>query len=405
MRGRPRILLALAGLAALSLFVATPWLRGWLGWPRAPTPGSVLGAAIADVETGRLTTPLIREVPGSGETEVTFLAQAADGVPPRIVSDATGWGEQPGDGFSFEVGRMAAVARADSRGRPSHWYFLRTRVARGARIEYLVAYAVGDYRVDPHNPRRAQFRGGDPASEFVTPGYVAPPEERLSTRVPVGQAMETTVESRALSGTVPVVVYTPPGYGEDGHYPVAVFHDRVHWGREGAGPRLLDRLIADGTIEAVVAVFADSGRPGDENVPAVRAFLDEELPRWVRLRYSVTEQAGKRAILGVSYGAKDALEAATGAGAPYGRVGLLIPGRRLQPHDIEALAARSAGRLQLAVLAGRYDAPNLETARRVRQAFAAAGHSVRYVEVPEGHNPAAWRTHAGEILAILFPPQ
>lgn len=396
-----RLSIVLAGLVPLAALAY--WAQAERRRPE--TPPSALASAIADIEAGRTTTPLVRAVADGGAFEVTFLARSASGIAPRIVSDATGWGEQPGEGFSFEVGRMTPVEGTDARERPSGWHVLVARLAPQARIEYLVAYALGDYRVDPYNPRRARFRSGSPASELVTPGYVPPPGLAESPRVATGAVIETSVESRTLAGAVPAVVYTPPGYARGGAYPVAVFHDRLHWGREGDGPRLLDWLIARGALEPLVAVFVDSGRTGDEHVPAVRTFLGEELPRWLAARYGVTRNAGGRAVLGVSYGAKDALEASTGAVASYARVGLLIPGRRLQPPDIEALAARPGPRLHVVILAGSYDTPNLQAARGVRTAFAGAGHAVRYIEVPEGHNAATWRDHAGEVLTALFPPR
>lgn len=402
---RALILLVLAGLAAAA---ALAWQVGArLASSRASGAGAWLAAAIADVEAGRATTPLVRERPGSHEVAVTFLARASAGVPPRIVSDATGWGEQPGEGFSFAVGRMAAVEGTQGPGARSTWYVLDTRVARGARIEYLLAYTPGDYRPDPHNPRRARFRPpGSPASEFVAPGYAPPADPLTAASDRVGTLAGARIDSRALSGPVTAAVYTPPGYPRGRAYPVAVFHDRLNWGREGDGPRLLDRLIADRRIDPVVAVFPDSGRPGDENVPAVRTFLGEELPRWLASRYDVTSRVEERAIVGVSYGAKDALEAAAaGSGAAYGRVALFIPGRRLRTADIDELSRRPTARLRVAILAALYDAPNLATARSVRQVFASAGHEVHYVEVPEGHNAAAWRDHAGEILATLLPPR
>ena len=398
MRARTR-LQALAGAAVL--VVAGVWASGVFhqrerGKPRgAPAP---LLAAVASVEAGRRTTPLI-EATANGEFKVTFLARSSQGQAPRIVSDATGWGEGPDESFSFSAGTMTRIGERD-------WYSLEAHVAPRSRIEYLVAYAPGDYRVDPHNPRQAALRGGGPASEFVTPGYVPPPKlDELPAEL-AGRTAGATLHSRALSGPVDVIVYTPPGFRGDGNHPVAVFHDRLQWGRDGEGPRVIDRLIARAEIEPIVTVFAGSGRPESEvGAGAIRTFLTGELLAWLSARYAVTGEADRRAILGVSYGAKDALEAASGPSAAYHRVGLLIPGRRLRPADIETLAAQPTNHLQVAILAGLYDAPNLETARRLREAFTAAGHAVHYLEVPEGHNAATWRNHAGEILAPLFPPR
>jgi enterochelin esterase-like enzyme len=353
-------------------------------------------AAIADIEAGRRTTPLVEEPTARGNAVVTFLARRADGRLPRIVSDVTGWGDLVDGTFDLKVGTMTRVGRTD-------WYSLTTGVAPGARIEYLIAYAPGDYRPDPCNPRRPSLRGGGPASEFVVPGYAPPPEFEDPPVAPAGLVSDVQVDSRALGGPRPATVYTPPGYRRDGAYPLAVFHDGLNVARLAQAPRVLDWLIARKAIEPLVAVFVDTWpHSGDERMrEPIRTFLTAEVPSWLAARYGVTTSASSRAILGVSFAAKDVLDAAVN-GAAFDHVGLLIPGRRLSPADIAAMAAHPGRRLQVTILAGRYDAANLPTARQARQALAGAGHAVDYIDVPEGHNMATWRNHLGEVLVSLF---
>jgi len=291
---RQRVAFALAAFA------------GWLA------PGSALshnaravritlGAAVVEVAAGRETTPLISRPASGGEVTVTFLAQRRGRQVPRIVSDVTGWGEHTDGTFDFNAGRMTRVGRTD-------WYSLQAKVAPRARIEYLVAYGATDYRLDPHNPRRVagpQF-GGVSASEFVTPGYVPPPEFTDRPISPAGLITDATVESRVLGGPCPLIVYTPSAYREDGNYPVAVFLDS----RAGQVSRVLDWVIAHEAIEPIVAVFVVP-QPRDPEAgatPPVSAFVTDELLPWLASRYAVTRSAEKRAILGISYEAKDALD-------------------------------------------------------------------------------------------------
>jgi hypothetical protein len=124
-------------------------------------------------------------------------------------------------------------------------------------------------------------------------------------------------------------------------------------------------------------------------------------------RYGVSRSAGKRAIIGTSFGAKDALDAAFssgGAAEGLGRLGLLIPGRRIGRADIDAIAERRNHHLRVAIVAGQYDRANVATARNVRQALADAGHTVDYAEVPEGHSAVTWTNHLGGLLVSLFGP-
>lgn len=136
----------------------------------------------------------------------------------------------------------------------------------------------------------------------------------------------------------------------------------------------------------------------------MRTFLNREVPAWMAAHYTVSANAENRAVLGVSAWARRAAEAALASPA-FGRVGLLIPGRRvaLEPNLEEAIA-KSSRRLHVAILAGLYDRANLATAVSLRRAFTEAGRKVDYIEVAEGHNPTAWRDHVAKVLVALFKP-
>jgi enterochelin esterase-like enzyme len=400
----PRSRLLVVAVAGLVLAAAGAWLLT-PGRSEEPEPGGAgprprpdrasdpLEAVIADVEAGRRTTPLVAATIPGDQVTVTFLARRAGGEAPRIVSDVTGWGEHADGTFDFHAGTMTRVGETD-------WYSLDTKVERGARIEYLVAYGMTDYRPDPHNPRRAGPE--PPASEFVTPGYVPPQELTDPPVAPGGRVVETSLESRALGGARRVLVYTPPGYRRGSTCPLAVFHDRF---RAEDVPRVLDWLIARGDIEPIIAVFTETTPYGEapRSGEPVRTFLAEELPRWVTSRYGTAKTADSRAILAISYGAKDALDAAITSRA-FHRLGLLIPGRRITADDLVAAAESPAPRLRVAILAGRYDLANVPTARALQQALASAGHRVEYTEVPEGHSPRTWRNHLRGVLVSLFGP-
>jgi enterochelin esterase-like enzyme len=358
-----------------------------------------LESVIAEIEAGRTNTPLIvQPAPGSDAT-VTFLLKSTNGQVPRIVSDVTGWGEAPDDSyFDMTIGTMTQVGSTD-------WFRLETRVAPGARIEYLVVHGQTDYRVDPNNPRQAWVRGDHEISEFVTPDYLPPQEFAYPPLAPGGRTFEGTIDSRALGAPRRALVYLPPGYSKGGTYPVAVFHSGWGVAHEGQAPRVLDWLITRGKIEPIVGLFLEShltGDPDNHEGPPMRAFLTEEAPAWLASRIGITARADQRAVLAISYSTKDAIDAALAPTQAYGRLGLLIPGRRLKTADLEAFSRQPGRRLQVAILAGLYDQANLATAQNARQALADAGHAVEYIEVPEGHNGTTWRDHLSDIFVSLF---
>ena len=370
---------------------------------RCPDPpgaaGRSLESAIAEIEAGRATTPLIVQPAPGSDTTVTFLVKSSEGQVPRIVSDVTGWGESPDDStFDLTIGTMTRLGSTD-------WYRLETRLESRARIEYLVVHGEADYRVDPNNPRRAWSRGGHAISEFVTPDYLPPQELADPPVAPGGRTVEAVIDSHALGAQRRVLVYLPPGYRDGGVYPVAVFHSGWGVAREGQAPRVLDWLIARREIQPIVGLFLESYLAGDDDNhegPPLRAFLTEEAPAWLAARYGVTVCADEWAVLAISYGAQDALDAALAPAQAYGRLGLLIPGRRLTTAHLEEFAQHRGRRLRVAILAGRYDAANIATAQNAWHTLADAGHAVEYIEVPEGHNPTTWRDHLRDVLVSLF---
>jgi enterochelin esterase-like enzyme len=394
---------AVAALRTAGAVLVLPLIAASCG-PAPPAETSddrALEAAVADVEAGRRTTPLIHQPEEGGDARVTFLVKSSGDETPRIVSDATGWGGRPDDSFFDEtIGTMSRLGSSD-------WYWLEARVAPGARIEYLVVEGAADYHLDPNNPRHTDFSGGHLYSVFTTSGYVPPPELEGPRALPAGTVTQETISSRALGGPRRVIVYLPPGFRDGMTCPVAVFHSGVRVAEEGEAPRTLDWLIAHRAIEPLVAIFLESyvrGDPSNHEGPPLRAFLNHEVPSWIASRHPVLAREDRWAILAISYGAKDALDAALDPAGPYRRLGLLIPGRRLRPADLERLVGTGGHRLRAAVLAGRYDTCNLPTARATRRALTAAGHAVDYIEVPEGHTPTTWRNHLRDVLISLFPP-
>jgi enterochelin esterase-like enzyme len=45
---------------------------------------------------------------------------------------------------------------------------------------------------------------------------------------------------------------------------------------------------------------------------------------------------------------------------------------------------------------------NIDTARNTRRVLADTGHTVDFIEVPEGHNPTTWRNHLSDVLVSLY---
>jgi len=276
------------------------------------------------------------------------------------------------------------------------------RLDQAARIEYLFAYGVGDFRVDPRNPRKVQRATGD-ASEVVGSSYVAPPEFHEPPSAPAGRITEEVVRGQIV-GDRHVSGSTPPGKAPDRNIRLAVFTDGSLVVKTGEGPRGFDWLIAHDAIHPLIAVFVDPvSRTDDFKTDApMRDFVASELMTWIADRYSVTPLAADHAIIGISAGARGALAAMAAYPNVFGKCGLMIPAVTVLDTSKIPVRQSEAAQLEFVVLAGAYDHLNRGAAHLVRDEAKARGHAVKYIEVPEGHSTITWKTHMRDVLTTLF---
>ncbi len=378
---RLRLVVALVALVGVFAFLSKT--------ASAPEGDKVERAALPAIASGQTAVPVVH-----GE-QVTFYAQGDAGSSPRVISDLTGWGERAGGDFDFTVGRMHAIAG-------TNWFTLTARLDQAARIEYLFAYGVGDFRVDPRNPRKVKRATGD-ASEVVGSNYAAPPEFHEPPAAPAGRITEAMVRGQIV-GERHVIVYTPPGYDPSRQYRVAVFHDGSLVVNTGEAPRVLDWLITHDAIHPVIGVFVDPVSRVDDfgrDAP-MRDFVASELMTWISDRYSVTPLSADHAIIGISAGARGALAAMAAYPNTFGKVGLMIPVVDVLDTSTIPFRQSEAAQLEFVVLAGAYDQLNRGAAQLVRDESKTRGHVVKYIEVPEGHSTITWKTHIRDVLIALF---
>jgi enterochelin esterase-like enzyme len=351
-------------------------------------------AVIADIEAGRLTTPLVSPAGPGGRVDVTFYAKGEGDSAPRVISDISGWGERPDGTFDFGIGRMQPVSG-------SSWFRLSARAESAARIEYLFSYGAGDYRPDPHNPRTVE-RAGGVASEAVMPAYLDPPVFTDPPTAPAGRVSEAMVDGPG--GPRRVIVYLPPGYGPLRKYPVIVVHDGALVVNRGEAPRVLDWLMAHERMRPAVVLFVEpASRADDYKAGApMRDFVAGPLLAWASAEYSVSPLTTDRAIIGISAGARAALDAVGAHPGAFGRIGLLIP---VAEQDVLlTLPERdpAAEPIDAVIVEAKYDALYRRHALEAARVLKSLGHRAALIEVAEGHSQATWRTHLADVLVRLF---
>ena len=107
-------------------------------------------------------------------------------------------------------------------------------------------------------------------------------------------------------------IYLPEGYDSRADHPVIFLTDGQNYIRRGDMPRILNRLISDGKIEPVIAVFVDARDPDNLelnrrrtqffcNVDYLQFYTDELIPT-LEKNYPVVENREGRTIMGLSFG-------------------------------------------------------------------------------------------------------
>lgn len=177
-----------------------------------------------------------------------------------------------------------------------------------------------------------------------------PPDFLDTQNVAHGSTRDETYYSTALRQNRQVLVYTPPTY-ESSRDPLPVlylyqgaFDTRYSWVIEGRLPQILDNLLAQGKAVPMIVVVPDAHALPIETTPMTspdfwanfsqywernQTAADEELFNdiipFIQSHYRISNQAGERAIAGLSMGALQAIASGIGHLGYFSWIGAFSP--------------------------------------------------------------------------------
>ena len=323
-----------------------------------------------------------------------------------------------GDGGEDEVRLVGDFATKghydiywDERGLPmprvaegSPLFVARLEVEPDARLDYAFAVA-GERIADPLNPRRLfSGSGGGEVSELVMPGYRFDPA--LSPAGEVERGTLHTVDEPWVAA--PITVYLPPGASVARRYPVLYVADGSAW-RDLLGlPDLLDRLIAGGEIEPLVAVMIDPPKQR-----SVSYFYDRDLLAYLERvvahvddRFPTRRGAAHRVHAGTSAGGRASLFAVLERPDLFVRAAALSPALHgplsyWQPY-LDGTKQPPTG-AEVWLSAGTYEPGIAADAEAMAQLLRRHGIAPTLVTTREGHSFGTWRNLVPRMLRALFP--
>ncbi len=253
----------------------------------------------------------------------------------------------------------------------------------------------------------------------LQPLIMPPPEDAR------GSVEKHRLESAVLGKSRAVYVYSPAGYDPDGDaLALGIWSDAWVYSQIVPVPTILDKLIAEGAIEPMVAVVVDhptlDARMEElslpEPLPPFARFVTDELLPWIRRSYRVTTDPRRTMLAGGSNGgdmaAAIALQRPDLFGAVLSQSGTFgrSPDGNPEPEWLARLVAESdpkavrfyleAGRLETDP--GGSSVPILVANRHLRTVLRAKGYEVTLAEYSGGHQPVCWRGTLGQgITAVM----
>jgi enterochelin esterase-like enzyme len=278
------------------------------------------------------------------------------------------------------------------------------RVEPDARLDYQFLVD-GTPVPDALNPRGIHSGAGlsEKASQLVMPAYRAPRELVPRAGVPQG----TLVVVDAPWAVHRVTVYLPARYDHRGSYPVVYTADGAAWRDIIRLPTILDHLIADRAIPAVIAVMIDA--PDDRSAfysynPGYLSYL-RTVVAYVDHQYATRSSATGRVLIGTSAGGRAVLYAALELPSMFGRVALLSPalGRAFyyfEPYLTGRRRPHPALRVWLS--AGTYEGAICQDTLALERYLRSVHLQTRTSYTHQGHSFGAWQHEAVNALRFTL---
>jgi len=221
------------------------------------------------------------------------------------------------------------------------------------------------------------------------------------------------ITSQILGYEIQFRAYIPEGTKKDDTLPVVFVSDGQWYLADGGMAAVLDDEIAAGRMKPVIAIFVDSGEPGNPRNnrrndqfmcnPTYAQFYRDELIPTIEDAFPVSHDREDRLIMGLSFGGLNA--ACFGLMIPdsFAYIGMHSPasGEHLKLlSDMYGKQDTLPLRMFFSVGTKR---DNTREARKFHKVLERKGYDVTYTEVPFGHDWDNWRPLIDDMLLTFFP--
>lgn len=312
----------------------------------------------------------------------------------RLIGDFNSWGrwsQQPG----LDGGHLLPIGETG-------WSYRIIELPKDSRTEYMLADTERNLYRDMRNPKHTLSFDRD-VSEIHMPEYVDPLAS-LPLTSNKGQLTAHSFPSPPYEEERRVWMYTPANMDKNGSYATVYFNDGGFYIDAMGIPELMDRLIASGQLEPMVAIFVDTvvRREDYRRNEDFRRFMTDTLVPWVDQNYPTIKSAEQRGIVGSSRGGLAAIDLAFAHPEVFGLCGAFTPA--LTPMDMETSIAQADHKpVRFHIQGSSLDLRFKGDYYNLKDLLNLKGYQVSYNVINEGHNQPAWRGYFPTMITALYP--
>ena len=208
-------------------------------------------------------------------------------------------------------------------------------------------------------------------------------------------------------------LYLPEGYDSRVEHPVIFLTDGQNYLSRSRGRivPILNRLISNGNVEPVIAVFVDARDPDDLksnrrntqffcNVDYLKFYIDELIPR-VEKDYPVVANRDGRTIMGYSFGGTNAACFGALGYDTFSGIAMQSPANHPLPNLLPTYQEMPTLPLRIFLSTGK-PGDNVRDNRRFRTVLEDKGYDMEYVEVRQEHDWENWRPLIDDVLIYFY---